>query len=122
MSIRTLVFLGALLLVLPAPAPARSTFVPATLDRYFTLDWHVVQGPRGPVIEGYVYNSYGQATDRMRLGIDHLDATGKVVGTTDTWVLGGVPSNNRAWFSTRVPAAASYRVEILSFDWVGRGP
>jgi hypothetical protein len=36
-------------------------------------------------------------------------------------VLGGVPPGNRTWFSTRVPPAPAYRVEVLSFDWIGRG-
>ena len=49
------------------------------------------------------------------------DEAGKVVGATTTWVLGGVPAENRTWFETRVPAAASYRVEVVSFDWIGRG-
>ena len=57
----------------------------------------------------------------MRLSIEQLDARGQVVGETRTWVLGGVPGHNRAWFSTRVPDAADYRVEILSFDWIPRG-
>jgi len=35
--------------------------------------------------------------------------------------MGGVPSNNRTWFQTRVPQAAKYRVEIVAFDWTGRG-
>ena len=51
----------------------------------------------------------------------YLDAAGNVVGSTTTWVLGGVPANNRTWFTTHVPAAAGYRVEILSFDWGSRG-
>ena len=122
MRMRTLAtLLGALLALAPSPAPARSTYARATLDHYFSIDWQVVRGPRGPVIEGYVYNRYAQPTDRMRLSIDQLDAAGNVVGTTDTWVMGGVPPNNRAWFSVRVPDAPNYRVEILSFDWVGRG-
>jgi hypothetical protein len=94
------------LLLLPSTALPRSTYAPSTLDYYFSL---------------FVYNRYNQPTDRMRLSIDQLDAAGQVVGNSTTWVLGGVPPNNRTWFSTHVPRAASYRVEILSFDWVGRG-
>ena len=82
--IRTAALLAVLFLIGPTIALARSTFAPATLEKYFTLDW-------------------------------------QVVGETTTWVLGGVPGHNRAWFSTRVPEAANYRVEILSFDWIPRG-
>jgi len=118
--IRTAALLAVLFLIGPTIALARSTFAPATLEKYFTLDWQVVRDARGPRIEGYVY-SLGMATDRMRLSIEQLDATGQVVGETTTWVLGGVPGHNRAWFSTRVPEAVNYRVEILSFDWIPRG-
>jgi hypothetical protein len=122
MRITRLVALIAPLLVLgPSQAPARSTFAQATLDRYFKIDWQVVRGPRGPVIEGFVYNRFGQATDQMRLSIEHLDAAGNIVGDSTTWVMGGVPGNNRTWFTTPVPEASSYRVEILSFNWVSRG-
>ena len=73
------------------------------------------------MIEGFVYNRYNVRTDRMQLSIDQLDAAGQVVGTTSTWVIGGVPPNNRTWFTTHVPRAASYKVEISSFEWVNRG-
>jgi hypothetical protein len=56
----------------------------------------------------------------MQLAIDRLDASGNVIGTSTTWVLGEVPPTNRAYFTTRVEPAASYRVRILSFDWIGR--
>jgi hypothetical protein len=108
-------------LLLASTALARSTYAPATLDYYFHIDWQPSSTKRGPVVEGYVYNHSGMIADKMRLSIDELDAGGKVTGTTTTWVLGGVPANNRAWFQAPVPAAASYRIEILSFDWVARG-
>ena len=119
-TIRVGTLLAILVLIGPTIAVARSTFAAATLAQYFKIDWQVVQGGKGPRIEGYVYNS-GLAVDRMRLSIERLDAAGHVAGETTTWVLGGVPGHGRAWFSTPVPEAASYRVEILSFDWIPRG-
>lgn len=111
------------LLLLASTVLAASTYAPGSLDPYFTIDWKLVQGPRGESIEGFVYNRANQPTDRMRLSIEALDASGQIIGRGTTWVLGGVPPNNRTWFSTPAPAsrAASYRIEILSFDWVGRG-
>jgi hypothetical protein len=115
------VLLAAVLLA--SPVLAGPNYAPGSLDFYFTLDWKVVQGSRGEQVEGFVYNRFAQLADRMRLSIEALDANGQVIGRSTTWVLGGVPPNNRAWFTAPVPAtrAASYRVEILSFDWVGRG-
>lgn len=111
--------LASLLLV--STALAGPNYAPGSLDPYFRLEWRPASTSRGPVVEGFVYNQSGLIADRMRLRIEHLDAAGTVVGLTDTWVLGTVPPGNRTWFQTRVPAAASYRVEILSFDWLGRG-
>lgn len=111
-----------LAVLLPASTVlAGPNYAPATVDRDFRIEYEATSGARGPVLEGYVYNDAAMLADRMRLSIEMLDASGRVVGTTTTWVLGGVPPQNRAWFQAPVPPAAGYRVEILSFDWVGRG-
>jgi hypothetical protein len=108
-------------LLLASTTLAGPNYAPGSLDRYFGLEWTAATAARGPVVEGFVYNRSGLIADRMRLRIDQLDASGQVVGTTTTWVMGTVPANNRAWFQAPVPPAANYRVEILSFDWLGRG-
>jgi hypothetical protein len=102
-------------------AVAGPNYAPQTLDRDFTIEWQTSNSARGPRLEGYVHNRANMMADRMRLSIELLDASGKVVDTRTTWVLGGVPAGNRTWFSTPVPPAARYRVEVLSFDWIGRG-
>ena len=109
--------------LLTSPAGAGPNFAKQTLDYYFNVEWQAATSRRGPVVEGYVYNKAALQADRMRIRVEQLDASGNVTGTTDAWVLGGVPPNNRTWFTTPAPAhgAASYRIEIQSFDWVGRG-
>jgi hypothetical protein len=57
----------------------------------------------------------------MRLQIECLDASGSVSGSTTVWVLGQVPLDGRAYFRASVADSASYRVQVLSFDWVGAG-
>lgn len=108
-------------LLIVSTALAGPNYAPGSLDPYFRLEWQATRAARGPVVEGFIYNRSGLIADRMRLSIEQLDAAGNVVGTTTTWVMGTVPANNRTWFQAPVPAAASYRVEILSFDWLGRG-
>ena len=108
-------------LLLASTGLAAPNYAPESLERYFRLDWQTAAGTRGTVLSGYVYNKSSLFADRMQLRIDQLDAAGNVVGSKTTWVLGGVPAENRTWFETRVPAAASYRVEVVSFDWIGRG-
>ena len=96
-------------------------YAPESLERYFRLEWEVTRGRKGPGIEGYVYNQAMRTADRMRLQIERLDASGKVVGSSAVWVFGTVRPDGRAYFSASVPEAASYRVQVLSFDWTGRG-
>src|SRR2546426_12744584 len=62
-----------------------------------------------------------RTADRMRLQIERLDASGKVVGSSAVWVFGKVRPDGRAYFSASVPEAASYRVRVLSFDWKSDG-
>jgi len=118
--IRTVALLVAPLLI-AATVAAGPNYAPGSLDRYFRLEWQTVPGGASPTVEGYVYNMADMPAQRMVLGIDLLDASGNVVGHTSTRVLGGAPAGNRAWFQAKVPPAASYRIEVQSFDWVRVG-
>ena len=106
-----------LLLALSVPASAQN-FAPESLDRWFRLEWTAGTGAKGPQLSGYVYNTTNRRAARMRLAIDGLDPSGKIVAHTETWVLGSVPPNNRSYFHAPVPPAAEYRVAVLTFDWV----
>jgi len=99
-----------------------ANYAQETLDRYFRIEYQVTPNAARPVMSGYVYNMHpGTPAERMQLSIEGLDASGKVVGTSSTWVLGNVPPGNRAYFSAAVMPAASYRVQVLFFDWGSRG-
>jgi hypothetical protein len=100
--------------VLPgAPVRAAETYTRETLDRYFRLEW----SKSGRNVNGYVYNSSNRRAAHMQLLVEGLDAAGTVVTKTMTWVR-DVPPNNRAFFEVAMPNAPSYRVSVLSFDWV----
>jgi hypothetical protein len=89
-----------------------------TLDRHFRIEYDVSPAAARTTVSGYVYNQRaGYRAERMQLSIERLDAAGKVIGTSTTWVLGGVPPGSRAFFSARVEPATSYRVQVLSFEW-----
>src|SRR4029450_7513013 len=96
-------------------------YAPQTLERYFRLEWQGTHGRKGAAIDGYVYKDGMQTADRLPLQIDRLGASGRVVGNSTVWVLGGVPKGGRAYFGASVPEATSYRVQVLSFDWIGGG-
>ena len=96
-----------------APVRAAETYTQETLDRSFRLEW----SKSGRNVNGYVYNASNRRAAHMQLLVEGLDASGTVVTKTTTWVR-DVPPNNRAFFEIAVPNAPSYRVSVLSFDWV----
>lgn len=112
----------AAVVAIAAGSAAAANYAQETLDRYFRLEYQVAQSSTRPVVSGYVYNlNPGTPAERMRLSIEALDGSGNVVATSSTWVLGNVPPGNRAYFSSPVAPAASYRVQVQSFDWGSRG-
>jgi len=111
----------ALFLASAAPGRAQTLYVPETTDRYFQIEFDVSRNRKGPAVEGYVYNRGRQAAQRVRLQIQRVDAAGSVVGSSTIWVNGDVPMEARAFFSASVPEAASYRVQVVSFDWACQG-
>jgi hypothetical protein len=105
------------LLAVAMPATAQN-YATESLDRWFRLEWTAGASAKGPQLSGYVYNTTNRRATRMRLAIDGLDPVGHIVAHTETWVLGSVPPNNRAYFQTPVPPATDYRVAVLTFDWM----
>lgn len=120
-GVRLALMLAAVVAIAVGSAAA-ANYAQETLDRYFRLEYDVAQSSTRPVVSGYVYNlNPGTPAERMRLSIEALDGSGHVVATSSTWVLGNVPPGNRAYFSAPVAPAASYRVQVQSFDWGSRG-
>src|SRR2546426_5934655 len=115
---RIVAFTVAALLTEAAGVSAQ-IYAPQSVERYFRLEWEVTRGRKGPAVEGYVYNTGPRNAEHMRLQIERLDVSGKVVASSTVWVLGGVPMDGRAYFRASVSDAASYRVQVLSFDWAG---
>src|SRR2546421_854835 len=118
---RGIAVLTAAAILLTSGAATAQIYAPQTLERYFRLEWTVTRDRKGPAIEGYVYNMSRRLVERMRLQIERLDAAGTIVGSSAVWVLGTVPIESRAYFQASVPAAASYRVQVLTFDWAAGG-
>jgi len=111
----------ALVLMGIVPASAQLMFAPESLQRYFRVEWQATQNRKGPGIEGYVYNTSSRTAQRVSLKIERVDASGRDVGSSTVWIPGEVPMTDRVYFSASVPAAANYRVRIISFDWSCEG-
>jgi len=119
---RLAVAVAVIALLAPSGAAEASTYAQESLDRYFRFEYEVTPSATRPVVSGYVYNmNPGVPVERMQVSVQSLDDAGNVIGTTSTWVLGGVPPGNRAYFTTHAAPGASYRVSVLFFDWGSRG-
>jgi hypothetical protein len=100
--------------VAPAIAPAlAATEVQESSDQAFRLEW----SKDGKKVSGYVYNRTSRYAAKMSLLVEGVDAAGKVITATTTWVP-DVPPNNRAYFQVAVADAPSYRISILSYNWI----
>jgi len=92
----------------------------APWTRYFSLEWSAGQANGQPVIEGYITNNHVIPADRIRLLIELLDSSGRVVAGTVGYVDEWVPPQGRGYFYTAVPGpagGASYRVTVPSWSW-----
>jgi hypothetical protein len=94
----------------------------ALAEREFRVEWERRETSRGSAIAGYVYNNAtGMTASKVRVLVDGVDASGRAVNSTVAYVLGTVPAFTRTYFEVRVPEAASYRVSVLSFEWLRGG-
>ncbi|MGH7277668.1 MAG: hypothetical protein ACREJG_03185 [Candidatus Rokuibacteriota bacterium] len=119
---RGVITVGAVVLLLMHGVAGAQSFGTVGGERYFRLDWEGGRSERwGPIVSGYIYNDYGAPATNLRLLVEALDEAGKTVSTHVTLVPGTAPGNNRLYFEQRVPAAARYRLRILSWDFIRGG-
>jgi hypothetical protein len=116
----------AWLLFAPITGPVAPTVAQIALPRseaYLRLDWEAASGRAGRQrITGYAYNDRDYWATSVQLLAESLDASGQVVGSASTTILGTIPPRNRGYFSIDgVPPAATYRVTVRSVDWRGYG-
>ena len=91
-------------------------------DRMFHVEWTVTPTADGQSeITGYVYNDEGEAADNVELRIIALDGAGQPVDSVVRPVRGEVPGLGRTYFDAKVPASASFRVQVASFEFEAGG-
>lgn len=88
-------------------------------ENWLRVDWTAQARPTGQDIDGYVYSKHGSNIINVQLLAQGLDASGNVVGHKVEWVQGMVPALQRTYFRIpNMPAAASYRVSVWSFETI----
>src|SRR5262249_47071011 len=111
-SVRVIV-VGALLLLAAGRAWAES----GDAER-FRLEWEPrLIGGSAAAVQGYVENRSAMRVGDMRLRVSSVDATGRVIGESFGWVMGGVPAGGRGFFVTRVDVrGSSSRTSVAPYD------
>jgi hypothetical protein len=114
------IIVGALLLLVTAGAWAQA--FSAWVEPYVKVESQTGLRKGRPIVWGYIYNERGWYASRVRILIEQLDDTGKVIDSRTAWVPGDLPRLGRAYFEQPVPVAdATYRVSVISLDWYGGG-
>jgi hypothetical protein len=112
--------LAAIALVLWTTGPAAPQYTPE--ERYFRVESSVLNGKKGPEIEGYVYNVYDQQATRVRLRVESRDAAGQKIDERFVFVPLDVPPRGRSYFRAPVAAStATTRATVFYFEWSPRG-
>lgn len=115
-SALTMVLLG---LVLFGPAAAQG---PGACGS-FRVEWNRgALSPTSSKLEGFVYNESRCSVTDVRLRVVAVDTEDRPVAEGWGWVFGDIPAGGRGYFVvplTTTPAA-SYRVQVISFDEVSR--
>jgi len=87
-----------------------------------TADFTVTAEPghwrKDSVVQGYIYNKRALAASRIRLRVDSLDATGKVVASDVRPVDQDIPANDRIFYQVPTPGPApTYRAQVDYVFW-----
>lgn len=85
-------------------------------ERHFSVTWDTTQRRGRPTVEGYVANRSPYRVGNLRVLVDAMDDTGRIVGQRVSWVLGELGGDSRLYFDVPVPSAARYRVRVFSYD------
>ncbi len=119
MTGRRFVLLIAVLVLNLAGPPAAAVTTPSGIDPRLRLEWDASQTRGGrPMVAGYIYNDYGRPANNVRLLVETLDGSGRVIDRAFGFVRGIVPVFNRSYWVVPVKTpGASYRVTVTSFEW-----
>jgi hypothetical protein len=103
-----------------AGAEARLQPLVAGWEHVMTVDYDVVAYDGKPAVQGYVTNISTYGFDHIRILIDELDANGRLAAQEVAFVPGRLGGRDHLFFQVPVRGAASYRVQVFSYDRTDR--
>ena len=122
MHVRVLVLavlVGALATASDAGAQPLTPTFPAW-ERYFTVSSEPFDRGGQPYLRGNITSKYGVTATGVRLLVDSLDSSGKIVAQRVEWLGGSnLPGFSQTYFEVPIRERASaYRVGVFAFDFV----
>lgn len=110
---------GMIVLGLAGPAAAQ---VQAEVARLLRVEWAPLSEEwTRPRLVGHVYNDSAYRIGSVRLRLQSLDGSDRVLREDLAWIYVDVPARGRAYFSVNRPAGAqSFRVTVESFFLISR--
>lgn len=106
--------MGATTTTVAAPAIPMS----AVTENQLRAEWRSqVLGDRAR-LTGTVYNAWIMYASDIVLLVDSLDSAGKIVAQTQARLWRTVAPGSDSYFDLTLPAAASYRVQIVGVRWL----
>jgi hypothetical protein len=89
-------------------------------QHFFRLDWEVGEQKGKPLVWGHLVNAWSAPAGRVQLLIEGLDDGGRVVNQKVAWLGRTLEPGATTYFSEAAPGpAATYRVSVFAFDWLG---
>ena len=67
-------------------------------------------------MKGVLHNRSPYRVGNVRVLVDSVDDTGRIVGQRVSWVLGELGADSRLYFEVPATPAAGYRVSVFSYD------
>ena len=80
------------------------------------MTWDTVQRRGRLEVEGYINNGSPYRVGNLRVLVDSLDDSGRIVNQRVSWVLGELGGDSRLYFDVPVTPADHYRVRVFSYD------
>jgi hypothetical protein len=110
---------GLLLLGVAPQAGAQNQL---EIARQLRVEWEPGSDRWGPPrLVGHVYNDSTFRIGSVRLRVETLDGSDRVIGETLAWIYVNVPARDRAYFSVRRPSGGEvFRLTVESFVLIAR--
>jgi hypothetical protein len=116
--VRTTLLVAVVLVCSVPNAHAQS---PTPSPQSFQVEWRPRSEHLTPGFEGYVYNGSDYRVGSVRLKVDVLDQTGRVIREQFTWVYGAIDPGGRGYFALGpLRPGETYRIAVESFDLLSR--